>query len=320
MSTFESADAALLHEEEAIAFDCEGEHLVGILSKPKHSCRHTGVLIVVGGPQYRAGSHRQFVQLARELADRGWPCLRFDARGMGDSTGPLTGFEGVTADIEAALSSFRRAAPGLHRVVLWGLCDAASAALLYIDDTADERIAGLVLLNPWVRAEQTYARAQVKGYYARRVLSPDLWRSILRGGVSLSSLADFMRACSSAMRRTAAAGTNAETLTYQQRMARGWGRFSGPSLLVLSGRDLTASEFIERCRTDPRFSSICGSSLVTTRTLPEADHTLSCAASSAAHLEDIERWLQDKCPEPAEPATAAARAADHVPHATRVTP
>lgn len=317
MNTCESAAVACQHEEEAIGFDCEGEHLVGVLSKPQHRLRGTGVLIVVGGPQYRAGSHRQFVHLARELADRGWPCLRFDVRGMGDSTGTLAGFEGVTADIEAAISSFRQAVPGLHRIVLWGLCDAASAALLYIDETADTRVAGLVLLNPWVRAEQTYARAQVKGYYARRVLSPELWRSLLRGRVSLSSLADFMRACLSAVRRKAAAGKDTAALTYQQRMARGWESFPGPSLLVLSGRDLTANEFIERCRADPQFSSVCASSLVTTQTLAEADHTLSNSEASTTHLESLHRWLLDTYPE--APATDL-QAAGHRPQALRASP
>ena len=39
------------------------------------------MVIVVGGPQYRAGSHRQFTLLARHIAAAGYPVLRFDARG-----------------------------------------------------------------------------------------------------------------------------------------------------------------------------------------------------------------------------------------------
>ena len=44
----------------------------------------TAVLVVVGGPQVRAGSHRHFVQLARHLATHGHAVMRFDVRGMGD--------------------------------------------------------------------------------------------------------------------------------------------------------------------------------------------------------------------------------------------
>lgn len=54
-----------------------------------------GLLMVVGGPQYRVGSHRQFVLLARDLAAAGIPVFPFDYRGMGDSTGQARDFEGI---------------------------------------------------------------------------------------------------------------------------------------------------------------------------------------------------------------------------------
>ena len=50
--------------ETALTFACQGETLLGVLSEPP-SPTDTCMLIVVGGPQYRAGSHRLFVQLAR---------------------------------------------------------------------------------------------------------------------------------------------------------------------------------------------------------------------------------------------------------------
>ena len=55
----------------------------------------TGVLIIVGGPQYRVGSHRQFVQLARALASNGIATMRFDYTGMGDSQGKKAEFDQV---------------------------------------------------------------------------------------------------------------------------------------------------------------------------------------------------------------------------------
>ena len=67
--------------EEALVFGCGGEALVGVLARPDAPAAR-GVLIVVGGPQYRAGSHRQFTHLARELARNGIASLRFDYRGM----------------------------------------------------------------------------------------------------------------------------------------------------------------------------------------------------------------------------------------------
>ena len=57
-------------EERAVSFACQGDALYGVLSLPQGACTR-GVLIVVGGPQYRAGSHRQFTLLARSLAAQG---------------------------------------------------------------------------------------------------------------------------------------------------------------------------------------------------------------------------------------------------------
>ena len=73
---------------------------------------------------------------------------------------------------------FARSA-GLREVVIWRLCDAASAALFYA--WRDRRVRGLVLLNPWVRTEAGESRAFLKHYYLKRLFSADLWAKIRRG-------------------------------------------------------------------------------------------------------------------------------------------
>lgn len=58
--------------EHALLLPCGQDTLVGVLSLPD-APSNTAVVIVVGGPQYRVGSHRQFVLLARALyADLGF--------------------------------------------------------------------------------------------------------------------------------------------------------------------------------------------------------------------------------------------------------
>ena len=101
----------------------EGFDMLGIVSLPPADTptQNTGVVIVVGGAQYRAGSHRQFVQLARFLAKAGFPVLRFDLPGMGDSPGELPSFEDTAPHIAAAINGFQQQHPGLERVELWGL-------------------------------------------------------------------------------------------------------------------------------------------------------------------------------------------------------
>src|SRR3546814_10563479 len=103
----------------AVSFRSAVAELVGILHLPAAAARR-GVLIVVGGPQYLAGSHRQLLLIARLLAEQGYPVLRFDHRGIGDSDGPYLGFEALDADIAAAIDAFVAHCPQVEEVVLWG--------------------------------------------------------------------------------------------------------------------------------------------------------------------------------------------------------
>ncbi|MBK1692141.1 hydrolase 1, exosortase A system-associated [Ectothiorhodospira mobilis] len=264
---------------DAFLFYVDEMPLVGMIHPGAQEAR-TGVLIIVGGPQYRVGSHRQFLLLARHLSAHGIPVMRFDYRGMGDSGGEPRDFEHIHEDIAAAVDAFLSRVPQLERVVLWGLCDAASAALLYA--WRDPRVAGLVLLNPWVRTEAGLARAYLRGYYRQRLLSRAFWGDLLRGRVdlrhSLVSLGGMLRRA--VLRGRAKGGTPGEgglahDAPLPRRMAEGWRRFPGSILLILSGEDLTAAEFRECATGDPAWRGLLEASRVTLRELPGANHTFS---------------------------------------------
>lgn len=277
--------------ERAISFDCAGEQLLGVVSLPGQA-GNIGVLVIVGGPQYRAGSHRQFVLLARRLAAAGFPVLRFDVRGMGDSTGTFPSFEYMGADIVSAVAALKREVPAIRRVVLWGLCDAASAAMINAANSGD--IAGLVLLNPWVRNADTLARAEVKHYYYKRLLNPVFWRKLASGQVSvISSMCEFSsKLIRQLARRHQRTESLAEAGDFRQRMMYGLEKFSGPVLLLLSGQDMVASEFIEFIAEHPRFRNIWKRAGLLRVDLPDADHTFS----SSKHRSDVEaatlEWLK----------------------------
>lgn len=287
-----AADAA--PAEEAFAFDCEGESLLGILHRgaagAPAAAGATGVVVVVGGPQYRAGSHRQFVHLARTLAAAGHPVLRFDVRGMGDASGALRSFEQITPDIGAAIDQLQQRAPGVRRVVLWGLCDGASAALLYLDERRDARVAGVCLLNPWVRSEATHAKTQVKHYYTRRLREPAFWLKLLRGGVAPKAIGELWRSLARA-RGGGPAGAGDAVLPFQQRMLRGWQRFDGSVLLVLSGDDYTAKEFVETCAGSAEWQRVLRRPRLRREELPGADHTLSASSDRDAVNRLTLEWL-----------------------------
>ncbi|PKO88929.1 MAG: hydrolase 1, exosortase A system-associated [Betaproteobacteria bacterium HGW-Betaproteobacteria-12] len=276
----------MIPAEQPIVFTCQGESLLGMLAAPA-SPAAVGVLIIVGGPQYRAGSHRQFVLLARALAAAGYPCFRFDHRGMGDSTGEAQDFSASGPDIAAALDAFMANSPGLQRVVLWGLCDAASTSLMYWHETRDPRVAGMVLLNPWMRSEQTLAQARIRYYYLRRLLDRDFWAKIRRGGWNpWRSLQDLL-----ANLRRAGRPDNAAAGDFRESMLSGWRTFPGPSLLILSGNDMTAAEFLTALGNRPDGPALLARPSVTRVDVAGADHTFAKAAWRDAVLRVMLAWL-----------------------------
>jgi len=279
-------------KESVLSFSCEGLPLVGILAEPDGTPADVGVLIIVGGPQYRAGSHRQFTLLARHLAANGFAALRFDYRSMGDSPGEARDFLAVDADIEAAIDALLAARPALKRVVLWGLCDAASAALLYLDSTRDPRVAGVALLNPWARSAATLAQTHVKHYYWRRLREKEFWLKLLKGGVGARAL----RGLASNLRLARGAGkAGPDARSFQDRMAAGLRGFSGPTLLVLSGDDYTAREFSVHAASSLAWQGVLTSERVQCHALPDADHTFSDPSRTAEVEQLTLGWLRMNC-------------------------
>jgi exosortase A-associated hydrolase 1 len=276
--------------EQTLMFQCEGKQLIGVLSTaPDPASR--GVLIVVGGPQYRVGSHRQFALLSRHLAERGVPSLRFDYRGMGDSEGEVRTFEDVGADIRCAIDRIFASVPGLKDVVLWGLCDAASAALFYAQQ--DARVGGLVLVNPWVRTEQGVARAHLRHYYVRRLLQANLWQKVARGEFKFREAAVALgKLVGDAMGYGLSSGAVEKMPTGEaplpDRMEDALRRFQGRVLFILSGNDLTAQEFKDLVAGSHRWRRLLEEKRVTRHELPEANHTFS----RRDWREQVARWTE----------------------------
>lgn len=261
--------------------------MVGILSLPA-APGPRGILIVTGGPQYRVGSHRQFVLLARALAAQGWPVLRFDLRGMGDSEGGARDYRAAGPDIAGALAQFFDAVPALREVALWGLCDGATAAACHAP--RDARVYALILLNPWVRSSAGLARATLRHYYLPRLLQGAFWRKLASGGVRMgASLASL---------RQVAAATQAQTQEAQEddapapALLRALTQFQGKVLLILSGDDLGAREWQALLHGDGAWRAVAARAQWTQAQVDGANHTFASAAWRGEVEQLCARWLQ----------------------------
>jgi exosortase A-associated hydrolase 1 len=256
---------------------------------PRDRLHDVGIVVVVGGPQYRAGSHRQFVSTARHLAAMGYPVLRFDCRGMGDSEGSFPGFDSLDDDIEAATQVLLASVPTLHSVVLFGLCDAASACLIYLL-RRNNCIRGLIIANPWVHTETVAAKTVMRHYYLQRILQRSFWQSLFQGDFNpMKSMRDLLGNLRLSL---ISASTNVTpTPSFVERMLAGFAAFERPVLLLISGRDLTAQEFTLFSSSDIAWSRALARQNVETQVLRDADHTFAGRSSQVLANESCAAWL-----------------------------
>lgn len=293
----------LMNKEIPLIFQCHENNLIGIIHQPVDASK-LGVLLVVGGPQYRVGSHRQFVLLARMLSANGIPVMRFDYRGMGDSEGELRSFASIDDDIAAAIAAFYQVCPELAGIVIWGLCDASSAALFYAYQ--DDRVRGLVLLNPWVYTEQGAATVFLKHYYLQRLLNPDFWRKIFSLKFNfLESLDSLLTIFKKSLSKSAVVNNKdakidsarvdplSVNLGLPIRMRECLQRFKYPVLLVLSGKDLTADEFKDVIASDAEWNALLADGRVTRYDFFESDHTFSSHVWRDQVADWTLRWLNE---------------------------
>lgn len=293
--------------ERPMVFPCGADSLVGILH-PASAASSRGVLVVVGGPQYRVGSHRQFLHLARHLAASGVPVMRMDYRGMGDSDGEYLGFEFVGEDIRAAIDAFQGEVPGLAEIVLWGLCDAASAIAFYA--RTDPRVAGIVLVNPWARTESGEAKAYIRHYFPARLVDRAFWRKLLAGRVDpVAAAGSFLRLLATATGgadhdRGAEPADGArhppdhvmpkateDPRPLADRMLEGVEGYDGQVLVVVSGRDLTAREFEDAVTGSKRWRRALDGDRIRRHAVGNADHTFSRHAWKTEVASVTAEWL-----------------------------
>jgi hypothetical protein len=162
--------------EETLRFGSD-QRLVGTLTRPEGGMHDIGFLWFNAGVIPRIGPNRLYVRLCRMLAARGFPNLRFDVSGRGDSsaaTAPGSFTRHSMLDLGTAIAALGHAS-GTRRYVLGGLCSGADTSFLAALE--HEQVVGLVLLDPWAYPSRRTRWVQ----FLRRVREPGLALALARG-------------------------------------------------------------------------------------------------------------------------------------------
>ena len=251
------------------------------------------VLMVNGGAQTRTGSHRMQQQLALHWQRAGFASLRFDFPGFGDADGEPGTFVDHARYLTELPAQLERYFGKARPIVLFGLCDGATAALLaspWLQPRA------LILLNPWCRTTENHARTMLQFYYLRRLMSAEFWQKLLRGqwqaSTSVASILSLVRPAFAKIlpgyrqttpQRTTSGPDSLTTLNVDTAIPQAlmhWQQFNGPVQLILSGADLTAAECRQLLQ-QPAYQSLWQPANVIDITA--ANHTLT----DASHLQQL---------------------------------
>ncbi|MCL4705768.1 hydrolase 1, exosortase A system-associated [bacterium] len=267
--------------EQTAQFKCDGQRLYGILHLPdRPQVIERVVLMVVGGPQTRIGSHRLYVQLARFLCMQGIAVFRFDYAGIGDSESAWRGYKFAGPSISAAIDFLFKEIPLLKDVILWSLCDGATACAVFVHHE-QPRIAGMILCNPYLHSAASQAKTILRHYYGRRLLQKDFWQKALALRLnmrdSLVSFGGLVKQSQNSNGRAAAAHRPDEYAIeiHPDALVSGLASFRRPIHFLLSTADLTARQFRDFCKRQTKLQKAFKTRRYTIDYVEAADHTFS---------------------------------------------
>ena len=270
--------------EERFLFAHEGSRLVAVLHPPAGPVR-AGVILLHGWAGYRAGPHQMFIKLARQAAEAGLACLRFDFRGRGDSEG-----DPAAASLSTMISDTARAAEifaercGPAPLALVGDCSGSEVAL-----GAGALLPACERLVLWSappvgasREEMLQAKRRgVFGEYLRKALRPETWRRLLRREVRLDMVGRALRS----------GGLGAGELGQASDREIDWERrfldFPGRMLFIYGGNDPATASSLEHYR---ELSAEAGRPLET-HLVAGANHAFYSLAWEREVIETTLDWL-----------------------------
>lgn len=302
------------HREAVVFPNRDGLKLFGILHRPVDVPeQEVGVIFLSPGVKSRVAPHRLYVKMTESLLRQGYPVLRFDFFGLGDSEGELP--EKELVDLYAAVQDGRyiddtlcamdwmEERLGLKQFVLAGLCGGALTGLFAA--ARDQRARGVLGLGLPVAldgrtddASKFMTQGQLEkvgGAYLRKLFNPGAWWRFLSFRTDYRMLWRSIRSRIARRPSTPAggkdkeAGTNLNPLlppAFQKFLADG-----GKLLLVFSGGDRLAWEFEEKFATPSADKLNRLGKGYEVHTIPNANHILSDPAWRSGMQAISDAWM-----------------------------
>ena len=175
--------------------------IFGILTRPCLAGPRNRVAVVLlnVGANSHVGPNRMYVTLARKLAALGFPVLRLDTSGLGDSAvGAASARQQLysdtaVGDVRAALTVLETHV-GAEQFTLVGLCSGAYTA--FLTASADPRVTGQILINSqtldWKEGDslEVLMRQSYKptNTYLTSLGDPDVWKRVLSQQVDVRGI------------------------------------------------------------------------------------------------------------------------------------
>ena len=218
-------------------------------------------IFIAGRPQTRVGPHGLFVYLANELAANGISSIRFDNSGWGDSPKKRLDYHDSWQDIKEVIKYCKNQNSN-SKIVLLGLCDGATAAILSLPHC--KNIDGLILLNPYIENDSAESGAKISDYYLPQLKNIKNYFRLLKTPVELpKKIFEFVvhwknaRSCDSHI-----ASQNIIKLLQNNKL---------PTTFIFSSNDITASQAKIQLKswlsTNPKNIKV--------KNIEQADHTFS---------------------------------------------
>jgi exosortase A-associated hydrolase 1 len=204
-------------------------------------------------------------------------------------------FDQTTPDIIAAISEIKKLKPTLNKVILLGLCDAASAILIALPElkqiTEQElklEIPCLVLINPWVYQDKTIAKTYLKYYYFKRLQESDFWLKLFKLKINI---AYSLKAVIQRYKIAFYSRSEQSESDFINKMLIGLLDYNGKILTLLSEEDLTAKEFQLLVKENQIWGDILDHMKHKQVLLPNADHTFSSEENRNKVIKGILDWV-----------------------------